>query len=455
MAQDVTGIEIPEASPADAPLVCVSLNPEWIPIVVGWLNGLMNPYEWELDSPTDNERIKGLVEGLVAQFVDALPCLESGELLRQNPENPCVLEQSADGVNWTTAFDFGLCGQQSQTTDYADEFATNQALNAALVARYFASEEGSFPLIPPTNYDGDGTPDYQTDLCHAIDSYVRAVARGHMIWAMLQGAIGTIAHTILEAILGKLGKMAINILGGWIVGEFAADVVALQDEIALRDVICGWSDFMQGKPYNFDTWHDVEAMGISTAGNRARILKILKFHNRLIGNYVVFIMGLEALQGSAAEGLTCNCGDNWCYFTDFADGAWDVWEATQTYPNNPVNAVGLLSSTAITPNAGNKHWVLIKLPETFDNADIMEVTYSSGYPLYFEIRDESRNRIGNAFLAGAGTLQTVQFELSGLTWFNWHLECFNASAHGGVQWTLRSVKFVGTGTNPLGTDNCP
>lgn len=67
---------------------------------------------WLSGGQVDQNIIFGFQADMVRRLMDCLPCSGDDELylLRQNPLNPCQLEQSTDGgVNWSLAFDYELC----------------------------------------------------------------------------------------------------------------------------------------------------------------------------------------------------------------------------------------------------------------------------------------------------------------------------------------------------------
>lgn len=109
----------PSAGPLEAPFVSVQINCEWIPFIVGALKQLLLQATWRYDTVDELQRVQGQAFDLIALFNTAL-CGQSepqkGEagaeienMIRQSPDNPCLLQTSIDGVNWCTFADLSKC----------------------------------------------------------------------------------------------------------------------------------------------------------------------------------------------------------------------------------------------------------------------------------------------------------------------------------------------------------
>lgn len=93
----VEPVAIPAPAPGDEPLVCVSFNRGWLPVVLGALLQLAQPAAWA--APSDAARTAVLldVQDLLAAFGGAGGCME----LRWHDAN-CSLQVSTDaGATWT------------------------------------------------------------------------------------------------------------------------------------------------------------------------------------------------------------------------------------------------------------------------------------------------------------------------------------------------------------------
>lgn len=64
----------PTTQPCDQPLVCLSVNQDWVPYVLGALTQLAQPSTWLVASDADRADILGRVQDLLANLGDLMPC---------------------------------------------------------------------------------------------------------------------------------------------------------------------------------------------------------------------------------------------------------------------------------------------------------------------------------------------------------------------------------------------
>jgi hypothetical protein len=99
---------------------CVQLtlpnDREWIGAFYDALYQLTYWFAWQRDAAHTGKDIAAIWLTVLANMRPCSPvkatdgCCDGGEpLYRQNPDNPCLLESSADGVHWCTLFDVSLC----------------------------------------------------------------------------------------------------------------------------------------------------------------------------------------------------------------------------------------------------------------------------------------------------------------------------------------------------------
>jgi len=108
--------------PLVGPLVEVRFNYKWCKVIVGSLSQLLLNTTWDTASLDELSAIQQDVFDLMASFcVDPPPAgftpntgADGGDdfMLRQNPDNPCELQTSVDGVNWCTWADLSKCEPQ-------------------------------------------------------------------------------------------------------------------------------------------------------------------------------------------------------------------------------------------------------------------------------------------------------------------------------------------------------
>ena len=70
----VESVTPPAGESQDGPLLCLPLNPTWLPYILGALAQLVQPTTWDVATPADLEDIQGRVTDLIAIWGNAMPC---------------------------------------------------------------------------------------------------------------------------------------------------------------------------------------------------------------------------------------------------------------------------------------------------------------------------------------------------------------------------------------------
>lgn len=118
-------VPIPAHLPGAPDLVQVCFNKDWLPYILGCLFQLTLSTTWIASSEDELNQALGEANNLILIFQQALAsCTVSNAgtagagddfMLRQSPDNPCLLQTSVDGVNWCTWADLSKCnGQPTQ-----------------------------------------------------------------------------------------------------------------------------------------------------------------------------------------------------------------------------------------------------------------------------------------------------------------------------------------------------
>lgn len=107
--------------PLEPPLVQLNFNYQWCAVITGCLQQMLLNTTWDVDTQAELTAIQEQVFDLMATMcVNPPPSdqrfsvgVEEGPLmLRQNPDNPCELQTSVDGVTWCTWADISKCTPQ-------------------------------------------------------------------------------------------------------------------------------------------------------------------------------------------------------------------------------------------------------------------------------------------------------------------------------------------------------
>jgi len=112
-------VALVNSDPDENPLVTICFNRDWLPYVVTCLYQLTLQATWATNDADALNLVQARAMTLISNFIqgcnpplpNAVPGADGGDefMLRQNPDNPCELQTSVDGVHWCTWADLSLC----------------------------------------------------------------------------------------------------------------------------------------------------------------------------------------------------------------------------------------------------------------------------------------------------------------------------------------------------------
>lgn len=113
-------VPVPGVNPANEKLVKVCFNERWLPYILGALWQLTEYATWDTTDPVVMEETIAQAGHLLYLFQRATRCTpdltasagaEGAEdiMIRQNPDNPCLLETSINGTDWCPFADLSKC----------------------------------------------------------------------------------------------------------------------------------------------------------------------------------------------------------------------------------------------------------------------------------------------------------------------------------------------------------
>lgn len=246
--------------------------------------------------------------------------------LRQNPDDPCLLEQSFDsGETWETAFNYTLCSNTDALTIINIWNETN-LFNIDQDTTY----NGDIINIYPT-WEYDGTPsDAERDaaLCEAITQWVDMICE-FIIMTIENGNAETedqaqfwsdISYGMSAAALGLavwgiypvaalfagtsllLTAVVIDEISGWLM----EDATPYRDVDARALVVCAMYNAMQGDTPTYAAWHS--SLDEILTGNAEKIRQVVSDCNHAemaFVNWLGLMADLIAL-GAGILGNTCD-----------------------------------------------------------------------------------------------------------------------------------------------------
>lgn len=330
----------------DSPYVCLRINILWLPHIMGALDVLTAWDAWQGDN--DGLSARDEIEKLFAAMKDGGACLEFGEsiMLRQNPTNLCLLEQSVDGGDtWTLAFDFSKCGviKAGQDNFTLNQFNTGGVYTQNVWNDYQTNYDGTLGSIAPELPYGTTDEDAARDaaLCAALVRLIDIVcdvsisfyrdldeaqsARSAEI-AFFGAIVGLIALAAaiptagasLVAFAAGASLMAAGFGLSFIVGNAlydkwqAHEIDQFQDELAKDDVVCFLYNELKGTDVTqADFATALESHGLT--GNAAAIADVTTEIIALEQNYAAFVEEWERDFSQTRLGidLGCPCEDGW------------------------------------------------------------------------------------------------------------------------------------------------
>jgi hypothetical protein len=137
----VQPVPIPTAAIDDAPQVCVQVNVEWLPYVLGSLMQLVQPSSWIAPTQAALDDVLERATDLIGEIGNAVVC--SCPILRLHD---CVLQISCDaGVTWTDATDWTADFQACVAANVSPPVPANPAgtttgFRACNIAAYLAKQ---------------------------------------------------------------------------------------------------------------------------------------------------------------------------------------------------------------------------------------------------------------------------------------------------------------------------
>ena len=273
------------------------------------------------------------------------------QVFRQNPDNPCQLQQSDDGgVTWTLAFDYEMCSNLANA-----EKVLEDGINE--IYRILGEYDGTLGSIAPDMvYDSTATDDVRDlALCHATKEIVDVICEMELerrrlgISAINAGIGGGGIAGLIAAVLaaptggGSLAVYAAVVALGVGVAQVgtatfsAASDSVLQNDEARDLVACCMYDALKGQNLTQTLFEQsLDVCGFTGGTNEAELAGAIAYLLVEDNVYQTFINRLQWGYKYADLGLVdCPCDAEWDEEFDFTqvDGLSDGWEISNNqYP---------------------------------------------------------------------------------------------------------------------------
>lgn len=380
--------------------------------------------------------------------------------LRQNPEDPCLMEQQLQPNGaWLAAFDYGLCNstfgelirlQNQQTT----------IINRQYTTTYDGTPGSINPSAPSTSFSDSSTR--ETALCMAAIRYVSQ--RMSDAWYQARAQLLLLAALYSNPLTRTLDKLVggISILPDGLSAE--AVIQAAENASAIQEAACGLADALKGDAISEAAFF----AGIDTlsgTGNVGTIYTILKA-SRGRSNYLYFLDLLGAAWDLVQAGVDdCPCEEGeWCYTFDFTQSAHG-WVNAATALNRPygthVPGTGWVQTSYPDAPGERAVGIVLDIPDT--GCTITTMTLFMVEP---QFKSSAVSVEPNVIALGyppslASRFRIVQWpqpqanylELNFTNPTHIVIDLYNETGHvsDGI---LTRATIYGTGTNPFGSNNC-
>lgn len=347
-------LPIPIPDIHDSPLFCAMVNGDWLSHVLGVLGVLGELDSWQGDDEQRDAAIQQ-VERLLADFAEGCAML----LLRQNPENPCQLEQSADGGDtWTLAFDYSLCVATSPQEGLLIDLLI-KVNEDNLGDDYDGTPES---IDPDLVYDDSANDRYRDlALCNSISLFIQLVIEVEignredtLDW---QDGVVAVGIHLLTAVGNALGFGAAYALFWAVYRVFAKGMIeylkgvstaVLSDENAIQDAkCCMFAAMLDQDPTELVFSAALDGCGFTPGSNSSELVLGIQplLHDTDI--YLSFIDSMADGLDLVKQGvvLDCTCA-TWSYlwlsgngrppYDDVIEGAYRAAE-DDYYQNHVIN----------------------------------------------------------------------------------------------------------------------
>jgi|SRR5579872_413853 len=431
---DLQAVDLPAAAPLDAPLVCLQLNQDWLPLVLGALLQLCHPAQWTGDDTAQQAAVTAATQ-LALAIGDAEVC----PVLEFRLTSGCVLQSSVDGgTTWVDVPGWPT---------YAPGCYTG----------------ATGPAGPPFVGAGGAPPNPQG----ATTAQQACNIAGYIADTIVKGSLNSFvssksaALTQVEAVGGIVALLSgFDPIVDLIIGAAAigANYVYAQ---TTSDYTAAIADAGFQSAVQCAIYAAIVADGYVTPGNFAAILTNLAAISYTHADVVTTVhdyvsaLGVTGLQMMQVSGTLyvgdCSLCGTWCYEWGTADlGAWSIVSGRGTWS----------SSTGITSQvSGGVDTIYTYLPIS-PAAHITQVKlrFSSTHAGGGAERDVklylSGSLVGGPFTMPSGT--------GGVTFDSGafgpdvvdEVDIIINSSTGSGGNVLTSIELFGIGTNPFGADNC-
>lgn len=465
-------LPVPTSTICEAPYVCLRINEQWTPFVLGALETL----RWEdlyIGTPTQIRNALGEVGELLSAVGGGnIMCPEDSVQFRQSPTDVCILQTSSDGGStWQDAFDFSVCMQGATTyiTTYQDTYNYNEH-NTSIMNIY----NNDITNVAPDWEYGDSDDMYRDDaLCWALRAWVSYVCVVAINAIQTEEAerqadlrnTATLLETVAEMLddalpdvvfpdplsFGALAVRAVSIGFSVAAQMYELPVADFENDAAKDAVACKINSVMTGHKPSFAEWKDA-LIDHAYTGARANIADWSFVLMQDEASFVHFLDIMEDMIDVSRHAiLGCPC-ENWTYVSDFSIND-DDW--TKVLFNSGVAPPPYWAGENATHDSAERTWLFIE--KSFGSCYLESVTIkydwsrgsmpdSGWHGITVKANEELViDKPWNEVIEGSSRTLSAEVDDT-VTSLEVYMRCSQNSFGGAIR--LRSVTFRGVGYQP-------
>lgn len=466
-----TPASAPLAGVFDPPTFSICVNAEWL----SHLDGVIERLAWRdawLGVPEDQQRAVDETVKLLGALAGAISCGEETSMfqLRQNPTNPCILEQSTDGgLSWSPAFDYSLCRSSS---------GLDISLGLTIVNNDTTIYNDNPAVFEPELSDADDFTN--TAICYALEVVIRSALSGILSRLESENNQAIILQSVFSAIavvgaftFGPIGAgiataigVSIGLIASSIMDELEESEVeeALNSNVAISELVCCAYETLFGfrpTPALFDDVLDgCTELGPVASNVAPALAEVFDYFD----TFVQFLRVAGQAYTYAENGLlgnSCdNCGDEWCYQWLNGEGFSPAWTINEWNGGlavyDPVND----RINGFKPDIANfgafvDIEIAVNAIVTYIDLDI-QWSSTRNSPSDFVELSVNGAVVDSASISGTATTQVNHFVPEGFFCTSVRFRGFAAVNNAGDAGFMRvnQMFMQGFGENAFGADNC-
>lgn len=372
-----TPVPLVTVDPDEEPDYQVCFRKEWLPYVIGSLQQLLLQTTWKTNDKDALNLVQARAQLLISMFLNA--CGDDMDV-RQNEDNPCILEKLNEDGEWVPFADVSLCTPIAPPTLAAPKqwrFVGGHTQvsvdNGVTFFDYPDGESTSYGQIDPVFAEGvDKACVAGWNVRYALKSGVDDWVEGIQIGSSFTKLIGTVLFLVAELATVGAATPAVVAFVGVISGAGATALDEMFTENVYSEVAC-------------QVQEHVGDDGIFSGDEFAAMILEMQSLSGLVWTIIVSffsIIGVVGVNNAISMGGITDCQADPCedfyeHYFDFSTGHAHSWTSPCADVLSAITSTGWANAVTAT---NEKDTIFIGSP-SFPAHDILEVTIYLNEPM--------------------------------------------------------------------------